>query len=111
MGYILNSKVILSEEANELFPEAMDNERHTLTVNINQENTSFVELLFTSKLAMYQFGLSLMHDAIYRYGGSDDPRFGVRELSPFEYEEYKPVIDGVRLDSNSTRLIISLIEQ
>jgi hypothetical protein len=99
----LNSKVQVTESADELFPaELINDENHDLTVSVDSDKC-YASMHFSSRLAMYQFALSLLQESVYGSGGQ-------KEFYPFEQEGHSQVIDGVRMNSRSARLFISYME-
>jgi hypothetical protein len=92
--------VIYITEAAEDIPldEVATNEAHQLSVEGDADNKD-VYLNFSSRLAMYDFARSLLHEALYG-------RSGQKEFLPFEYQGKREAIDGVRMSPDSGRLFI-----
>lgn len=79
--------------------ELVENASECLLVSGDPKPTN-VYLNFSSRLALYDFARSLLREAIYGKSGQI-------EFNPIEYEEGElPVINGVRMSLDSTRLFI-----
>jgi len=72
---------------------------HQLLVKLNETN-NYVTLEFTSRLAMYDFAVSLLQEAVYGLSGT-------KEFYPMEINGKLQVIDGVRMALGSPRLFVS----
>lgn len=101
--YVLDKNIALTEDGDELFPDEFSNAQHYLTVitkyqNFNNDNNGC--LAFSSFFALYQFGLSLTHEAVYDV-------FWLKEFQP--YLDFR-VIDGICLSPHSERLFIGCEE-
>lgn len=91
--------IYITKSADEIpSEEVAANEAHQLTVEGDADNKD-VYLNFSSRLAMYDFARSLLHEALYG-------RSGQKEFLPFEYQGKREAIDGVRMASDSGRLFI-----
>ncbi len=73
--------------------ELSQNPRHSLNARVDQAN-AHIYLDFSTRLAMYEFALSLAHEALYGEGG-------VYERSPLDG---LVAVEGVRLTNDSSRL-------
>lgn len=73
--------------------ERSQNPRHSLKARVDQANAS-IYLDFSTRLAMYEFALSLAHEAPYGKGG-------VYERGP---SDGLVAVEGVRLTNDSSRL-------
>ncbi len=103
MNKILNAKIRVTEDADELFPvDLVNDENHDVTVSVDSEKC-YASLYFSSRLAMYQFALSLLQESVYGHGGQ-------KEFYPLEQDGHFQVIDGVRMNPKSARLFISYLE-
>ena len=86
-----DGECILSEEvASDL--------RHTLQVAVDRDNND-VYLEFASRLALYDFARSLLHEAIYGEGGQ-------KEFYPLIVDGKELVVEGVRLTAASSRMFV-----
>jgi hypothetical protein len=94
-------EIIITESGDEIpSQELVDDETHHLSVDTDADaDNGDVYLNFSSRLAMYDFARSLLHEAIYGKGG-------IAEFRPFEFEGKMEVIDGVRMSSGSARMFI-----
>lgn len=72
--------------------------RHKLLVEVDSEN-EYVALNFSSRMAMYDFARSLLHEAVFGHGGQ-------KEFYPMVVDGKLEVIDGVRIDEKSARIFI-----
>ena len=79
-------------------PDVLNNEAHYLKASINEKNND-IYLSFSSKLAMYDFARSLLHESLFGVGGSI-------ELYYLEFKGKNLVCDGVRLSNESPRIFI-----
>ena len=100
MKYELNKNIELTEDGDNIPSDIylIENE-HQLQVELNESNR-YVNFIFSSRLAMYEFGKAIMHEAIFGEGG-------FQEFYPMEVEASKPeIINGVRMNLDSARLFI-----
>ena len=74
--------------------EALHNSSHSICVKVQGENQD-VYLSFSSRLAMYELGRSLLNEAVY---GST----GMQERSPTD----DLMVEGARLSEDSSRLYV-----
>ena len=96
----LNKNIELTEDGDNIPSEIylIENE-HQLQVKLNESNR-YVNFIFSSRLAMYEFGKAIMHEAIFGEGG-------FQEFYPMEIEASKlEVINGVRMSLDSARIFI-----
>ena len=99
MTKLMSSKIQVTESGDEIpSQEIFSNEVHCLEVSVSAEN-KYACFNFSSRLAMYDFARSLLHEAIYGVGGE-------KEFYPFEHNGKMVVIDGVRMSSDSARVFI-----
>ena len=97
----LNKNIELTEDGDNIPSDIylIENE-HQLQVELNGSNR-YVNFIFSSRLAMYEFGKAIMHEAIFG-------EVGFEEFYPMEVEASKPeVINGVRMNLDSARLFIN----
>lgn len=95
----MNKHIIVTESGDEIpSQEVITCDTHTLSVDARLEN-KYACLTFSSRIAMYDFARSLLHEALY--GGS-----GQIEFAPLEHEGKLQVINGVRMAPESSRLIV-----
>ncbi|MDR2174042.1 MAG: hypothetical protein LBE32_07580 [Burkholderiales bacterium] len=89
----------IAEHADDILSdEVVTNEAHQLLVEVDADNKD-VYLNFSSRLAMYDFARSLLHEAIYSKGGQ-------MEFYPLEFQGKMEIVNGVRMPLNSARLFI-----
>ena len=96
----LNKNIELTEDGDNI-PSSiyLIKNEHQLRVELNESN-KYVNFTFSSRLAMYEFGKAIMHEAIFGEGG-------FREFYPMAVEASKPeVINGVRMSLDSARIFI-----
>jgi hypothetical protein len=95
----MTRNVYITESGDEIpSEEVLANESHQLSVEVSASN-EYACLNFTSRLAMYDFARSLLHEALYGRGGQ-------AEFCPLGYQGKMEVIDGVRMSLDSARLFI-----
>ena len=97
----LNKNIELTEDGDNIPSDIylIENE-HQLQVELNESNR-YVNFIFSSHLAMYEFGKAIMHEAIFGEGG-------FQEFYPMEIEASKlEVINGVRMSLDSARIFIN----
>jgi len=88
----------ITESADEIpLEEVGANEAHQLSAEIDENRN--VYLNFSSRLAMYDFARSLLHEALYGRGG-------MAKFYPLEYQGKRETINGVRMSPNSERLFV-----
>ena len=65
----LNKNIELTEDGDNIPSDIylIENE-HQLQVELNESNR-YVNFIFSSRLAMYEFGKAIMHEAIFGEGG------------------------------------------
>jgi hypothetical protein len=99
MTEFMSPQILVTESGDE-FPsaEVAQDEKHFLRGEIDASNRD-IYLHFSSRLAMYDFARSLLHEAIYGVGGQ-------KEFYPLEYNGKMEVIDGVRMSNDSSRVFI-----
>ena len=74
--------------------------KHSLDVSINcGEVHNTIMLDFTTRLAMFKFGKSLMHEALFGYGNI--------EFNPYDFGDGSQCVNGVRLTDMKTSIYIS----
>lgn len=94
-----NRNILVTSEADELFPDELDNGIHCLTVSVFPQEKG-AGLFFSSTLSLYCFGLSLVQEAVY----------GNISLKEYDFsltsDGKLPIIDGISICQNSSRLFI-----
>lgn len=95
------SPVIELTEGGEDIPsnENFENESHNLSASVDKYNGD-IYLKFSSRLAMYDFARSLMHEAVFSIGDTT-------ELYPLSFEDKLQIVNGVRLTLDSSRIFIN----
>jgi len=83
-------------------PELRNNTHHFLSASIGEKNTD-VYLNFSTRSAMYDFAVSLLHEAVYENGGMVNGKGGLKEFLPSNGER---VVDGVRVKEDSSRIFV-----
>ena len=97
MKYQLDDNIILTEEGDDMPSDQ-------LHVSVNEANR-YASLDFSSRLAMYEFGKEIIHEAVCGKGG-------FMEFYPMIVTEGKlEIINGVRMPLDSARLFISYIDR
>lgn len=104
MKYQFNDNIILTEEGDDMPSDRFIKEdKHQLYVSVNEANR-YASLDFSSRLAMYEFGKEIIHEAVF---GKD----GFMEFYPMIVTDEKlEIINGVRMPLESARLFISYID-
>lgn len=95
----LNRNIHVTPEADELFVDEFDVGIHCLTVMTKRQNLNGGNngcLAFSSYFALYQFGLSLVNEAVY----------DVWCLKEFQSYDDLMIIDGIWVGPQSERLFI-----
>ena len=105
MKYQLDDNIILTEEGDDMPSDRFIKEdKHQLHVSVNEANR-YACLDFSSRLAMYEFGKEIIHEAVFGKGG-------FMEFYPMIVTEGKlEIINGVRMPLDSARLFISYIDR
>ena len=78
--------------------ELVADEGHSLTAVVSDTN-QFACLRFSSRLALYEFARSLLHEALFGAGGE-------MAFYPLEIDCRMEVIDGVRMARDSARVFV-----
>jgi hypothetical protein len=95
----MSPQILVTESGDEIpSPELVSDEAHQLSVEVSADN-KYACFNFSSRLAMYDFARSLLHEALYGRGGQ-------KEFYPLEYQGKMEVIDGVRMSPDSSRVFI-----
>ena len=95
----MKTKIVITESGDELSSkEVLENEKLSLRVDVSESN-KYASLNFTSRLAMYDFALSLLHESIYGQSGQ-------QEFFPLEFDGKMQIVNGVRMEENSSRLFV-----
>jgi len=104
MSYSLSPEIHVTQDGDEIpSEEVLKNEGHFLNATVDVDNGDIL-LHFSSRLAMYDFARSLLHEAIYGVGGQ-------KEFYPLGFEGKLLVVDGVRLSLESSRIFVSYPDQ
>ncbi|MDR0996547.1 MAG: hypothetical protein LBL69_02660, partial [Zoogloeaceae bacterium] len=95
------TNLLITRSADEIpTDEVARDQFHTLMVSSSMGETGF---RFSSRLAMYDFARSLLHESIYG-------RSGLKEFYPLEeFDGRRLAIDGVRLSAGSGRVFITYL--
>ena len=104
MKYKLDDNIILTEEGDDMHSDRFIKEdKHQLYVSINEANR-YASFDFSSRLAMYEFGREIIHEAVFGEGV-------FVEFYPMIVTDGKlEIINGVRMSLESARLFISYID-
>jgi hypothetical protein len=95
----MTPSVYITESGDEIpSEEVLTDESHQLSAETD-DGYKNVYLNFSSRLAMYDFARSLLHEALYGRGGQ-------MEFYPLGYQGKIEVINGVRMSLDSARLFI-----
>jgi hypothetical protein len=78
--------------------EVQNNDRHYLESEVDAGNGD-INLIFSSRLAMYEFAKSLLQEAVFGQGG-------LQEFQPLIVEGRALVTNGVRLTEESSRIFV-----
>ncbi|MFB2641635.1 hypothetical protein ACE02D_04970 [Shewanella bicestrii] len=79
--------------------ENFENEIHNLSAVVDKNNGD-IYLNFSSRVAMYDFARSLLHEALFNTGDTT-------ELYPLGFEGKLQVVNGVRLTIDSSRIFVN----
>ena len=100
MKYEINRNISLTEEDDVSSEVFIKEDKHQLCISVNEANR-YASFNFSSRLAMYEFGKVIMHEAIFGKGG-------FIEFYPMIVSDEKlEVINGARMSLESARLFIS----
>lgn len=100
MADSLNPEIRITQDGDEIpLEEVSKNEENFLSAKVDSDNGDIL-LDFSSRIAMYDFARSLLHEAIYGISGQ-------KEFYPLGFEGKVLVVDGVRLSLESSRIFIS----
>ncbi|ROV53656.1 MULTISPECIES: hypothetical protein [Neisseria] len=101
MNFEPNRDIELNEEKDIILSNTFLTENnHNLYVEINELN-KYASLIFSSRLAMYEFARVIMHEALHGESGSV-------EFYPMIIEEPQlEIINGVRMTLESARVFIN----
>ena len=84
------------------WPEVANGIHHFLSASVNVANKDIC-LNFSTRRAMYDFAVSLLQEAVYGNGGMVNGTGGIKEFLPSNDER---VVDGVRVNSDSSRVFV-----
>lgn len=74
--------------------------KNSLDISVNcSEVYNAIMLNFTTRLAMFEFGKSLMHEALFGYGNI--------EFNPYDFGNGPECVNGVRLTNMKTSIYVS----
>ena len=79
--------------------ENFENEAHNLFAKVDKDSGD-IYLQFSSRLAMYDFARSLMHEALFNESDTT-------EFYPLGFEGKLQVVNGVRLTLDSLRIFVN----
>lgn len=79
--------------------DVQEGKHHHLHAQCDRDNGDIV-LNFSTRRAMYDFAVSLLQESVYGTSGQ-------QEFYPLGYEDDWLVVNGVRMDKNSARLLVS----
>jgi hypothetical protein len=82
--------------------EVRDGKHHFLAASVDVDRKD-IYLNFSTRRAMYDFAVSLLHEAVYGSGGMVDGKGGLKEVLPYDGDL---VVDGVRVKQDSSRVFI-----
>lgn len=100
MNTFLNNNIYINQNGDDIpSAEVLNNQHHFLEASVNVENKD-IQLSFSSRLAMYEFAKSLLHESIYGENSQI-------EFYPLGFEGKLLVVDGVRLSLNSSRIFVN----
>ncbi len=98
-----SKKVVITKSASDIpCDEVLSDEKHILLVTVDRENQD-VYLKFSSRLALYDFARSLLHEAVFGEGTK-------KEFYPLVVEGNAQVVEGVRLANGSSRIFLDCEE-
>ena len=104
MSDLLSPEIHVTQDGDEIpSEEVLRTERHFLNATVDADNGDIL-LRFSSRIAMYDFARSILHEAIYGVGGQ-------KEFYPLGFEGKVLVVDGVRLSLESSRIFVSYPDQ
>lgn len=91
---------LLDNDIYDIESPARKDRKHSLDVSVNcGEVHNAIMLDFTTRLAMFEFGKSLMHEALFGYGNI--------EFNPYDFGNGPECVNGVRLTDMKTSIYIS----
>lgn len=91
---------ILNNDVYDVESSARKDKKHSLDVSVNcGEVHNAIMLNFTTRLAMFEFGKSLMHEALFGYGNI--------EFNPYDFGNGPECVNGVRLIDMKTSIYVS----
>ncbi len=92
-------EILITESADDIpSDEVSINEGHKLKIRASSKGD--VMFNFTSRAALFDFARSLLHESIF---GED----GLMEFYPLGFKGENLAVNGVRLDSESSRLFLT----
>lgn len=96
----LSSTAIVNLEGDDIpSNEVLKNEQHSLCADIDPGNCD-IYLKFSSRHAIYDFARSLLQEAVYGVGGQ-------KEFYPLISDGKALVVEGTRLEENSSRVFVT----
>lgn len=99
MSNLLNAQIRVTQSGDEIpSEEVLKDDRHCLYAKVDKENGD-ITLDFSSRMAMYDFARTLLHEAVYGVGGQ-------KEFYPLGFDGKLMVVDGVRLTLESSRIFV-----
>jgi hypothetical protein len=98
----VKTSVIFSPECGYSNPEVESNSVHVVTVTVDAEH-NYAVIEAKSREALYEFGRSLMEEALYGHGEA--------EFYPLVVDGNALVVNGARLPEGSARLFVHYPKQ
>jgi hypothetical protein len=95
----LSTTIVVTAEGDEVSSlDVQEGKHHHLHAQCAPDNGGIV-LNFSTRRAMYDFAVSLLHESVYGTSGQ-------QEFYPLGYEGNWLVVNGVRMDEDSARLLV-----
>lgn len=99
MNTKLSTTIVVTAEGEEVNSlEVQEGKHHRLHAQCDRDSKSIV-LNFSTRRAMYDFAVSLLHESVYGTSGQ-------QEFYPLGSEGDWLVVNGVRMEENSARLLV-----
>lgn len=95
----LSATIVVTAEGDEASSlDVQEGKHHRLHAQCDRDNGNIV-LNFSTRRAMYDFAVSLLQESVYGTSGQ-------QEFYPLGYEGDWLVVNGVRMDEHSARLLV-----
>lgn len=99
MSTELPTTIVITPDGGELAsPEVREGTHHHVRAGSDPGNGDIL-LDFSTRRAMYDFALSLLHEAVYGTSGQ-------QEFYPLSHDGDALVVNGVRMSADSSRLLV-----